>query len=154
MYGLLPLLCAAACSNGDDGAAPAGAQENRPVAAASMPRSASADGATLHFVTPQNGAVVSSPFSVEFLIEGMEVVRAGENAPNTGHHHLLIDTAMPGLDAPVPADENHVHFGDASTATVLELEAGEHSLQLLFADYLHIPHDPPVYSERIRIVVK
>src|SRR5262249_29329577 len=31
--------------------------------------------------------------------------------------------------------------------------AGEHTLQLLLADPRHVPHDPPVRSERIRIVV-
>ena len=119
-----------------------------------MPLSASADGAVVGFVTPQNGAVVTSPFPVEFEIAGMELVRSGENVANSGHHHLLIDTAMPSLEMPVPADEQHVHFGDASTATVLTLPPGEHTLQLLFADYLHIPHKPPVYSQRITIVVE
>lgn len=151
---LFTLLCTTACGDPAEDAPVAGDREAHPQETASMPRSASSAGTVLRFVSPGDGAVVTSPIPVEFHIEGMDVVRAGENVPNSGHHHLLIDTGMPSLDMPIPADEHHVHFGDGSTATVLELEPGEHSLQLLFADYLHVPHDPPVSSERIRIVVK
>jgi hypothetical protein len=84
----------------------------------------------------------------------MAVVRAGDNAPNSGHHHLLIDTGLPDLTLPIPADANHVHFGDGSTTTERTLPPGKHTLQLLFADYLHIPHDPPVFSEPITITVE
>ena len=163
-FPLLVLIFAAACSPGADdsvsvdiaaAAEPAAAQENESASAANAtPRSASPAEARVFFVTPQNGAVVSSPFPVEFGISGMQVARAGENRPNTGHHHLLIDTDMPDPGLPIAADDQHVHFGDASTATELTLEPGEHTLQLLFADHLHIPHDPPVYSERIRILVE
>jgi hypothetical protein len=47
-----------------------------------------------------------------------------------------------------------VHFGDGSTSTERTLAPGQHTLQLLFADHLHIPHSPPVYSERITVTVK
>ena len=163
-FPLLVLIFAAACSRSADdsvssdvaaAAEPAATQESEPASAATaIPRSASPAEARVFFVTPQNGAVVSSPFPVEFGVSGMQVVRAGENRPNTGHHHLLIDTDMPDPGLPIAADDQHVHFGDASTATELTLEPGEHTLQLLFADHLHIPHDPPVYSERIRILVE
>ena len=36
----------------------------------------------------------------------------------------------------------------------LELEPGEHSLQLLLGDYRHVPHEPPVISERITVIVE
>lgn len=84
----------------------------------------------------------------------MAVVKAGEMAADAGHHHLLIDTGLPDLALPVPADDKHRHFGDASTTTELTLEPGRHTLQLLFADYLHIPHDPVVVSETITITVE
>ena len=58
------------------------------------------------------------------------------------------------MDLPIPADANHIHFGDGSSTTSLELEPGEHTLQLVFADHLHIPHDPPVISEKITITVE
>lgn len=120
----------------------------------SMVRSAAAEGARVFFVTPQDGDVVPSPVKIEFGIEGMDVRPAGQAAAHSGHHHVLIDTALPVLDLPIPADANHIHFGDGSSSTELTLEPGEHTLRLLFADHLHIPHDPPVYSEPITITVE
>jgi hypothetical protein len=119
-----------------------------------LPRSPAAAGARVFFITPENGAVVPTTFAVTFGVEGMAVVRAGDNAPNSGHHHLLIDTGLPDLTLPIPADANHVHFGDGSTTTERTLPPGKHTLQLLFADYLHKPHDPPVFSDPITITVE
>jgi hypothetical protein len=119
-----------------------------------MPRTSAPEGARVFFITPADGAVMPGTFTVEFGVEGMAVVRAGDNAPASGHHHLLIDTDLPDLALPIPADANHVHFGDGRSSTELTLPAGAHSLQLLFADHLHIPHDPAVYSERITVTVE
>ena len=73
--------------------------------------------------------------------------------PNTGHHHLLIDTPLPPLDQPIPSDFNHIHFGAGQTEAEITLPAGEHTLQLLLGDHAHIPHNPPVVSDVIRIRV-
>ncbi|MEE2813039.1 MAG: DUF4399 domain-containing protein, partial [Verrucomicrobiota bacterium] len=40
------------------------------------------------------------------------------------------------------------------TETVLNLKSGTHTLQLVFADWLHIPHDPPLISKKVTITVK
>jgi hypothetical protein len=119
-----------------------------------MPRRAAPEGASVHFVTPRDGAVVSSPVRVEFALVGMDLVAAGKDVDNSGHHHVLIDTDLPDMAGPIPADARHVHFGDGSAIAELKLEPGEHTLQLLFADYRHVPHDAPVYSERITITVE
>jgi hypothetical protein len=119
-----------------------------------MPRRQAPAGASVYFITPQDGAVVSNPVRLEFAVEGMDVLPAGEDAADSGHHHVLIDTDLPDLALPIPADAKHVHFGDGSTSAELTLAPGAHTLQLLFADYLHIPHDGPVYSERITITVE
>ena len=121
---------------------------------AAMPQTASAEGANVFFITPANGATVSNPISIEFGIEGMDVVRAGDNQPDSGHHHLLIDTDLPDLGLPIPADEHHVHFGDGSTTTEITLPSGEHTLQMLLGDHLHIPHNPPLISDAITITVE
>ncbi len=84
----------------------------------------------------------------------MDVVKAGNNQPNSGHHHLLIDTDLPDLGLPIPADEHHVHFGDGSTSTQITLPPGEHKLQMLLGDHLHIPHNPPLTSAQITITVE
>jgi hypothetical protein len=123
-------------------------------AEAARTRSASPEGAAVRFITPQDGATVSSPVRVEFEVTGMELVPAGNNQANSGHHHILIDTGLPDLNLPVPADAQHVHFGDGSSSTELVLPRGKHTLQLLFADYLHVPHETPVYSEQIEITVE
>jgi hypothetical protein len=158
LFPVIALLTGVACSPADDKAAnssadsaPAVAEATQPAA---MPRTASGEGASVFFVSPADGDTVSSPFAVEFGISTMAVVRAGDNTPNTGHHHVLIDTGLPALDMPIPADEHHVHFGDGSSATELTLAPGEHTLQLLLGDYLHIPHEPPVYSQRITVTVE
>lgn len=151
----VPFLMSACGQSADEATQPA-AEAPAPAAstAPAMPRSAAPAGARVYFVTPANGATVSSPVTVEFAIDGMDVVPAGTQADNGGHHHVIIDAELPAMNLPIPADANHVHFGDGSSSTSLDLAPGEHTLQLLFADHLHIPHDPPVYSEKITITVE
>lgn len=122
--------------------------------AAGLPRSAAPAGAQLYFISPQDGATVTSPVTLRFGLRGMGIAPAGVAMPDTGHHHLLIDTEPPSFDQPIPADARHVHFGKGQTEAQLELAPGTHRLQLLLGDHLHIPHDPPVLSERITITVK
>ncbi len=84
----------------------------------------------------------------------MGVAPAGVTAPNTGHHHLLIDVAeLPPDNLPIPNDATHKHFGAGQTETELALEPGKHTLQLVLGDAAHIPHQPPVRSEKITITV-
>ncbi len=118
-----------------------------------VPRTAAPEGASVYFITPENGAKVSSPVTVRFGLRGMGVAPAGVDRPSTGHHHLLIDTELSAVDRPIPADSQHVHFGGGQTETRIELPPGPHELQLVLGDRLHIPHDPPVTSERIAITV-
>ena len=122
--------------------------------AAGLPRTASAPNAGVFFITPEDGATMSNPVMIEFGIEGMTVVPAGVNDAHSGHHHLIVDSGMPALDLPVPANQNYIHFGDGSTSTELILDPGEHTLLLLLGDHLHIPHEPPVSSPTITITVE
>jgi hypothetical protein len=109
----------------------------------------------VYFVAPANGATVPSTFTVKFGLKGMGVAPAGVQHANTGHHHLLIDVAeLPDFNAALPATANIRHFGGGQTEAELTLPAGQHTLQLVFADYLHIPHDKPIVSEKITITVK
>ena len=153
---LLAACILSACGSGESPADNSKAATSpEPAASTELPRTASPAGARVFFITPMDGETVPTTFTVEFGVEGMAVVRAGDNAPDSGHHHLLIDTGLPeNMGVPIPADANHVHFGDGSSSTERTLAPGEHTLQLLFADHLHIPHSPPVYSERITITVE
>lgn len=111
--------------------------------------------AELYFVALEDGATVSSPVTVAFGLSGMGVAPVGVEHPNTGHHHLLLNVdELPDMDMPIPADDRHIHFGGGQTEVQLDLEPGTHTLQLLLGDHYHIPHNPPVMSERISIVVE
>jgi hypothetical protein len=118
---------------------------------------AHADGAAaqVYIISPADGAEVSSPFTVQFGLQGMGIAPAGIEFAGTGHHHLLIDAAeLPPKGKPIPADEQHRHFGKGQTETQLTLPPGKHTLQLLFADHLHVPQDPALASKQITITVK
>lgn len=113
------------------------------------------EGAKAYIISPENGATVSSPVTVVFGLEGMGVAPAGVDKPNTGHHHLLIDVdGLPAADQPIPADDQHKHFGGGQTQVSIELSPGMHTLQLVLGDMGHVPHDPPVASEKVTIEVK
>lgn len=121
----------------------------------SVPQLPAPEGAQVYFITPQDGATVGQTFTVRFGLKGMGVAPAGIDVPATGHHHLLVDVAtLPLLDAPLPATEQILHFGKGQTETELTLPPGTHTLQLLIGDKHHVPMDPPVISEKIRITVQ
>jgi len=126
-----------------------------PTAQASPPgtRHPSPPGARVYIVSPDNGSYVPTTFTVRFGLEKMGVAPAGVDKPNSGHHHLLIDTDLPPLDKPIPNNENHLHFGAGQTEATITLPKGRHTLQLLLGDAAHIPHDPPVYSKVVVVYV-
>ena len=111
-------------------------------------------GPAVYFVNLKDGDVVTAPFRVVFGVYGMGVAPAGIQLPDTGHHHLLVDADLPALDKPIPADANHIHFGKGQTETTLTLAPGQHTLQLVLGDHLHVPHQPAVVSQKITITVK
>jgi predicted small lipoprotein YifL len=117
-------------------------------------RTPSGPNAKVFFIEPSDGAEVSSPVTVKFGIEGMDVVPAGMEKVHSGHHHVLIDTKLENFETAIPADDNHKHFGGGQTETQLELSPGKHTLQLVLGDHNHIPHDPVVQSDVITITVK
>ncbi len=84
----------------------------------------------------------------------MGVAPAGTKQPKTGHHHLLINTSLKKMNAPIPKDDKHVHFGGGQTETEITLPPGKHRLQLVLGDAGHVPHNPPVMSEAITIEVR
>jgi hypothetical protein len=109
--------------------------------------------AAAYIVSPQNGDTVNETFTVIFGLNEMGVAPAGIEMAETGHHHLLVDKAtMPAMNQPLGADV--MHFGKGQTQVELTLEPGEHTLQLILGDHLHIPHNPPVVSEKITITVE
>ena len=116
---------------------------------------AKAGDAEVYFIQPADGAAVSQEFTVVFGLKNMGVAPAGTERKNTGHHHILIDTdTLPDLTMPLPATDKIKHFGGGQTETKLSLAPGEHTLQLVLGNHVHIPHKKPVISKKITITVK
>ena len=124
------------------------------IGAPASARTPSPPGAEVYILSPVDGATVTSPVTVRFGASGVGVAPAGVNAPDTGHHHLLIDAGLPPLDQSIVKDDSHRHFGGGQTEVKLELKPGRHTLQLLMGDSAHVPHDPPLISKQITITVQ
>ena len=118
-----------------------------------IPRSPRPEKAQVYLISPENGARVASPVVVRFGLRDMGVAPAGVAQPQTGHHHLIVDAEVPPAGLPIPKNDHYLHFGGGQTEVSLPLAPGKHTLQLLLGDHNHVPHDPPVVSERITIEV-
>lgn len=122
------------------------------ISAFSFANTPSPEGTELYIISPSNGDTVSSPVTVKFGLKGMGVAPAGVEKKNTGHHHLIVNGDLPPMDQPMGKDIKH--FGGGQTETSIELSPGKHTLQLILGNHQHIPHNPPVISEKIEITVK
>lgn len=116
---------------------------------------AAPSGASVYIISPADGDTVSSTFTVRFGLRGMGIAPAGIDRVKTAHHHLLIDTkVLPNLAKPLQATDKVRHFGGGQTETQLTLKPGKHTLQLLLGNYAHVPHDQPLMSKKITVIVK
>ncbi len=112
------------------------------------------DNGRAYFIWPRDGATIKGgKFWIRFGLRNMGVAPAGVKKKFTGHHHLIINGQLPPFDEEIPADKNHVHYGKGYSEGRVALAPGKHTLQLLFADYEHIPHNPPVFSKKITVYV-
>ena len=114
----------------------------------------SPEGSSVYIISPEDGQIVQSPFKVSFGLSGMGIAPAGSQIESTGHHHLVIDADLPDLSQPIPSSDNYRHFGKGQTEVEVDLPPGTHTLQLLLGDWLHRPHNPPVYSEVVTVTVE
>ena len=110
-------------------------------------------GAAVYFIGLNDGSTLPTKPVIHFGLRGMGVAPAGSDRANSGHHHLIIDSPTPPLNAEIPNDFQHLHFGAGQTEAKISLPLGQHKLRLLFADEAHVPHDPPVYSNEITVIV-
>lgn len=114
-------------------------------------------GPAVYFVNLRDGMTVPSSFRVVFGAYGIGVAPALVDKPNTGHHHLLIDTELSAeeMQFAIPNDPQHMHFGGGQTEVVLQLPAGQHTLQLAFGDMNHELHKPThIMSQKITVNVQ
>jgi hypothetical protein len=93
----------------------------------------------VRFSEPANNASVSSPVRVVMSADNFTVEPAGDGTVHdgAGHLHIMVDTPCIAAGQTIPKDETHLHFGDGSTETDLELATGEHTLCLQAADGAH-----------------
>jgi hypothetical protein len=110
-------------------------------------------GSKVFFVSPKDGATVSTKFTVKFDVSGMKLEKAGPIKAGTGHHHLIIDGGSVPAGQVVAKDATHIHLGNAQTETELTLTPGKHSLTLQFADGAHMSYGPEM-AQTITVMVK
>ena len=109
----------------------------------------------IELIGVEEGKTYSSPIELKFIVKNMKVLKAGINEKNSGHHHLLLNLKnLPDLKKPLPMTDKIIHFGKAQTSTLLELDPGKHTIQLLFADYSHTPHKIPLITKKITFFIK
>ena len=100
-----------------------------------------AEGQKVFFANIVDGDVVTSPLTVDFGVEGMEVVPAGTIEENKGHHHLLINHDFIAAGSVIPAgDSTLIHFGKAQLSTEINLAPGDHKLTMQFANGAHMSY--------------
>jgi hypothetical protein len=56
-----------------------------------LPRSVSPVGASVYIISPAKDAVVKTPVTIQFGLQGMSVAPAGVAREGAGHHHLIVD---------------------------------------------------------------
>ena len=111
-------------------------------------------GARVWIIWPKDGDVIhGGKMWVRMGAKGIGIAPAGVIKPNTGHQHLIINRPLPPFDEDIPADKNHLHFGGGQTEARIELPPGRHTLQVLMGDHDHIPHNPPLHSQQITVIV-
>jgi hypothetical protein len=111
--------------------------------------------AKVYIIWPSDGQVIQGgKFWLRMGLSNAGIAPAGIEKPNTGHLHVLVDADLPPMDSEIPNDKNHLHFGAGQTEARLELPTGRHTIQLLLGDENHVPHNPPLYSKKITIVVR
>jgi hypothetical protein len=112
-----------------------------------------AAGPSVTIAQPTDGATVSSPFTMRFVVQGMSVAPAGDGAANSGHHHLLVGTGPISAGQIVPSDATHLHFVDGQSEVQISLPPGSYKLTAQFADGAHRSYGPSM-SHTITVTVK
>lgn len=100
---------------------------------------------TVSFMRPADGATVSSPVQMEFIVSNVNIspVPADAEEARAGmvHHHVGIDTECLPPGEVVPQADPWVHFGDGSKVFETMLPPGEHTLSLQVGDDLHVTQE-------------
>ena len=105
-----------------------------------------------YFTNLKDGDQRETPFVARFGLSMRGLVPAGKTAGRAGHHHLLINQALPlDFKKPLPFTDQYIHFGKGQMEMVINLAPGTYDLRLLLADQGHIPYF--VYSKPLKLTV-
>ena len=105
-----------------------------------------------YFVNLKDGDIRETPFVARFGLSMRGLVPAGKTAGRAGHHHLLINQALPlDFKKPLPFTDKYIHFGKGQMEMVVNLPPGSYDLRLVLADQGHIPYF--VYSKPLKLIV-
>lgn len=114
-----------------------------------MPAPRAADS---YFSNLKDGGVYEAPFVARFGLSMRGLVPAGKTVGRAGHHHLLINQALPlDFQKPLPFTEQYLHFGKGQMETLINLPPGSYELRMLLADQKHIPYF--VYSKPLKLTI-
>ena len=114
-----------------------------------VPSSRSAE---TYFTNLKDGATLETPFVARFGLSMRGLVPAGKTAGRAGHHHLLVNQALPlDFKKPLPFTDQYIHFGKGQMEMVINLPPGTYDLRLLLADQGHIPYF--VYSKPLKVTI-
>lgn len=95
------------------------------------------DDASVGFETPTDGATAANGVTASMTAENFTIEESGEIADNAGHFHIMVDEGAVETGEVIPSDETHLHFGDGSSRTVLDLDPGTYELTLQVGDGQH-----------------
>ena len=115
---------------------------------------ACSDSASVQIVLPAEGEMVEEGSSVMVTLEvsGLTIAIAGTTDPGPGHHHLMVDRALPVGGLLIPSFPGQVHLGQVEYE-IEGLDAGEHMIIAVVGDGTHVPLDPWVV-DTVRFVIE
>ncbi len=99
------------------------------------------EGPRVFFVSPADGATVSSPVAFEFGSEGFSLLPVPEEVETprwgVGHFHIGIATECLPAGEVIPQSAPWVHFGDGSSVFESLMPPGEHTFAVQLGDDEH-----------------
>ena len=152
------LLCLSfACAGGgeEEEAEEAGHEADMEHAVAEEPAemAESSDAPRVWFITPEDGATVTSPVAFEFGSENITIEPKGDVHEGAGHHHLGLNTECLPAGEAIPEADPWVHFGDGSAMIEMQLEPGEHTITIQIGDGEHVTLDEAGLCTSVTITV-
>lgn len=88
----------------------------------------------LRVVSPTPGTTVTSPVTIEVAIDNYNLAPKGISLDGEGHVHVIEGTCIEPGEV---IGDTHVHIGDGSASTTIDLEPGPRRLCVQLGDGFH-----------------